>query len=205
MEDRVIKDMFDLFKQYNKKYYLLKNVIDEFSKIMPDDHITNDLYDRLSELERCGNALLDSNREIVKYHFSKRVVGNTFIRINHNIGSFTTIIDCIKVDNIEDVYDNKNVFNKYKFAPLFNAVGKFISLVVDFNTGEIERYEYNKLNSVYNSGYAFITSNDILEDNVKDWKLLEDNTIFDIIDVMNNNNEDIYEKMKCLKEKLNIN
>ena len=192
MTDKEIKEVFDFYKKAGQKSLIYESISDqlihvdsnEFSKIA---FIDNWVKENNTQVEEFNKKIKDKFVE----EYKNRVLHKTFVKVDKNRLGETTI-QIVYVNGIGDVSYDKDMFHKYKFAPLYRTSGCYLKIelfIVDNAISNITGIEYVNSYDKYSRKPAYLDSTSVLENNMNGWKLMEDNnTINKFKNVLINNN-----------------
>ena len=192
MTDKEIKEVFEFYKNAGQKSLIYESISDqlmhvdsnEFSKIA---FIDNWVKENNTQVEEFNKKIKDKFVE----EYKNRVLHKTFVKVDKNRMGETTI-QIVYVNGIGDVTYDKDIFHKYKFAPLYRTSGCYLKielLIVDNAISNITGIEYINSYDKYSRKPAYLDSTSVLENNMNGWKLMKDNnTINKFKNVLINNN-----------------
>ena len=192
MTDKEIKEAFEFYKKAGQKSLIYESISDqlmnvdsnEFSKIA---FIDNWIKENNTQVEEFNKKIKDKFVE----EYKNRVLHKTFVKVDKNRMGETTI-QIVYVNGIGDVSYDKDIFHKYKFAPLYRTSGSYLKLelsIIDSAISDIIGIEYVNSYDKYSRKPAYLDSTSVLENNMNGWKLMEDNnTINKFKNVLINNN-----------------
>ena len=178
MTDKEIKEIFEFYKKAGQKSLIYESISDqlihvdsnELSKITLIDNWTKENDTQVQEFNK--NI---KNKFVEEY--KKRVLNKTFAKVDKNSLGETTI-QIVYVNGIGDVSYDKDMFHKYKFAPLYKTSGCYLKLelfIVDNAISNITGIEYVNGYDKYSRKPAYLDSTSVLENNMNGWKLIKDN------------------------------
>ena len=178
MTDKEIKEVFDFYKKAGQKSLIYESISDqlihidsnEFSKIA---FIDNWVKENNTQVEELNEKIKDKFVE----EYKKRVLHKTFVKVDKNRLGETTI-QIVYVNGMGDVSYDKDIFHKYKFAPLYKTSGCYLKLelfIVDNAISNITGIEYVNSYDKYSRKPAYLDSTSVLENNMNGWKLIKDN------------------------------
>ena len=198
MTDKEIKEIFEFYKKAGQKSLIYESISDqlmhvdsnEFSKIA---FIDNWAKENDTQVQKFTKNIEDKFVE----EYKKRVLNKTFAKVDKNRLGETTI-QIVYVNGIGDVSYDKDIFHKYKFAPLYRTSGSYLKLelsIIDSAISDIIGIEYVNSYDKYSRKPAYLDSTSVLENNMNGWKLIEDN---DVLNKFKNVliNDDINAKLK---------
>ena len=198
MTDKEIKEIFEFYKKASQKSLIYESISDqlmhvdsnEFSKIA---FIDNWAKENDTQVQKFTKNIEDKFVE----EYKKRVLNKTFVKVDKNRLGETTI-QIVYVNGIGDVSYDKDIFHKYKFAPLYRTSGSYLKLelsIIDSAISDIIGIEYINSYDKYSRKPAYLDSTSVLENNMNGWKLIEDN---DILNKFKNVliNDDVNAKLK---------
>lgn len=192
MTDKEIKEAFEFYKKAGQKSLIYESISDqlmnvdsnEFSKIA---FIDNWIKENNTQVEEFNKNVEDKIFE----EYKNRVLHKTFVKVDKNRLGETTI-QIVYVNGMGDVSYDKDIFHKYKFAPLYKTSGcylKFELFIVDNAISSIIGIEYVNSYDKYSRKPAYLDSTSVLENNMNGWKLIKDNnTINKFKNVLINDN-----------------
>ena len=128
MTDKEIKEVFDFYKKAGQKSLIYESISDqlihidsnEFSKIA---FIDNWVKENNTQVEEFNKKIKDKFVE----EYKNRVLHKTFVKVDKNRLGETTI-QIVYVNGIGDVSYDKDMFHKYKFAPLYRTSGSYLKM-----------------------------------------------------------------------------
>ena len=178
MTDKEIKEVFDFYKKAGQKSLIYESISDqlihvdsnEFSKIA---FIDNWVKENNTQVEEFNKKIKDKFVE----EYKNRVLHKTFVKVDKNRTGETTI-QIVYVNGIGDVSYDKDIFHKYKFAPLYRTSGSYLKLelsIIDSAISDIIGIEYVNSYDKYSRKPAYLDSTSVLENNMNGWKLIKDN------------------------------
>ena len=198
MTDKEIKEIFEFYKKAGQKSLIYESISDplmhvdsnEFSKIA---FIDNWAKENDTQVQKFTKNIEDKFVE----EYKKRVLNKTFAKVDKNRLGETTI-QIVYVNDIGDVSYDKDIFHKYKFAPLYRTSGSYLKLelsIIDSAISDIIGIEYVNSYDKYSRKPAYLDSTSVLENNMNGWKFIEDN---DVLNKFKNVliNDDINAKLK---------
>ena len=149
MTDKEIKEVFDFYKKAGQKSLIYESISDqlihvdsnEFSKIA---FIDNWVKENNTQVEEFNKKIKDKFVE----EYKNRVLHKTFVKVDKNRLGETTI-QIVYVNGIGDVTYDKDMFHKYKFAPLYRTSGCYLKIelfIVDtLVDGMVDKIDNNLL------------------------------------------------------------
>ena len=178
MTDKEIKEAFEFYKKAGQKSLIYESISDqlmhvdsnEFSKIA---FIDNWAKENDTQVQKFTKNIEDKFVE----EYKKRVLNKTFVKVDKNRLGETTI-QIVYVNGIGDVSYDKDIFHKYKFAPLYRTSGSYLKIelfIVDNVISNITGIEYINSYDKYSRKPAYLDSTSVLENNMNGWKLIKDN------------------------------
>ena len=131
------------------------------------------LQDIFKNIEEFNKKIKDKFVE----EYKNRVLHKTLLKVDKNRMGETTI-QIVYVNGIGDVSYDKDMFHKYKFAPLYRTSGCYLKIelfIVDNAISNITGIEYVNSYDKYSRKPAYLDSTSVLENNMNGWKLIKDN------------------------------
>lgn len=178
MTDKEIKEVFEFYKKTGQKSLIYESISDQLM------HVDSNEFDKIAFID---NWAKENDTQVQKFtkniedkfveEYKKRVLNKTFVKVDKNRLGETTI-QIVYVNGIGDVSYDKDIFHKYKFAPLYRTSGSYLKLelsIIDNAISDIIGIEYVNSYDKYSRKPAYLDSTSVLENNMNGWKLIEDN------------------------------
>ena len=180
MTDKEIKEAFEFYKKASQKSLIYESISDqlmhvdsnEFSKIAFIDDWAKENDTQIQEFnENIEDKLVEE--------YKNRVLNKTFVKVTKNRLGETTI-QIVYVNGVGDVSYDKDIFHKYKFAPLYKTSGSYLKIDMDIvdsynSKTNIIGIEYIERYDKYNEKPAYLDSTSVLENNMIGWKVMDNN------------------------------
>ena len=178
MTDKEIKEIFEFYKKAGQKSLIYESISDQLMHVDSNE---------LSKIEFIDNWAKENDTQVQEFtkniedkfveEYKNRVLNKTFAKVDKNRLGETTI-QIVYINNIGDVSYDKDIFHKYKFAPLYRTSGSYFKLelsIIDSAISDIIGIEYINSYDKYSRKPAYLDSTSVLENNMNGWKLIKDN------------------------------